>query len=631
MMPFVGLFFLILASVLSFCGVVSYFIKSDVQVMRLQNKVSVLQSVAMLGAFLQLMYLCGTLDFSVAYVAAHTHTALPMVYRLAATWGGHEGSLLLWLLFLALWIFGFSKSQSTEAAFKKDMFCILQGIFLIFSLFVIFTSNPFMRLIPLSPVEGKDLNPLLQDPGLIFHPPMLYAGYVGAAIPFAFAIAALKNKTWTADIAKAVRPWCLLAWGFLTAGVTLGSFWAYYELGWGGFWFWDPVENASVMPWFCLTALIHALIVSEKREMLKRLCLLLAIFSFLFSILGTFLVRSGVLVSVHAFASDPTRGQVILLMLFAFSVLSLLVYLWRVPMIREVPLQNYAAKEGLMALGAFILFTIAGIVVLGTLYPIVLEMAFHEKISVGAPYFNALIMPLGLVILVLASLAPTVNWMRFSAPIKRHAITVALAGVATVLLALYFKQMGFYFVAGIWAALWLTEITLMRVYDRMRSSKAFSLPFMGMIVGHVGLAVLALGLSLTTALSVVRETHLAIGESAELAGVKFTLQDVKQTEGPNYIADEGQVWVTENHDQFALLPQKRKYQSGMQTYTETAISAGFSRDILVALGEQLEGKRWSLRLQIRPFVRMIWLGGILIAMAGVMSALSGRYRKQGAI
>jgi cytochrome c-type biogenesis protein CcmF len=584
-----------------------------------------------------LTYSCLTHDFSVKYIATNSNSALPTLYLISGVWGAHEGSLLLWGLVLTIWtalVAQFSKSipEATLARVLGVMGLVSIG----FLLFLLFTSNPFERLFPI-PEEGRDLNPLLQDPGLAIHPPMLYMGYVGFSVAFAFAIAALLEGRLDAAWARWSRPWTNMAWMFLTFGIALGSWWAYYELGWGGWWFWDPVENASFMPWLVGTALIHSLAATEKRGVFKTWTVLLAIFAFSLSLLGTFLVRSGVLTSVHAFASDPTRGLFILVFLAVVVGGSLLLYAVRAPMVKSSATFELVSKESVILLNNVLLVVTAASILLGTLYPLVIDALGLGKISVGPPYFNAVFIPLTAPLAVAVGLGMLLRWKKDS--LQTLAVRVRWLVVACVLGGLLLPLlMPFYSwaaVLGLTLALWTVAITGLSLVDRVGVQgfswqRLASIPsgFYGMTIAHLGIAVFVVGITLTNVYSVEKDVRLAPEESVDMSGYLFQFHGVKQTKGTNYVAQQAFVTVSHEGKQVAQLePQKRVYQVQTMPMTEAAIDAGLFRDLFVAIGEPL-GKEgaWSLRIYYKSFIRWIWLGAIFMGVGGLCAACDRRYR-----
>ena len=597
--------------------------------------------------FLLTAFVCLTVsfinnDFSVLYVAEHSNSSLPLYYRITAVWGAHEGSMLLWAFILGLWTFAvtlFSRSLSEEmlARVLGVMALISIGI----ELFILFTSNPFDRIVP-APVDGNDMNPLLQDFGMTIHPPMLYMGYVGLSVAFSFAIAALLGGSLDSAWARWSRPWTLVAWIFLTFGITLGSWWAYYELGWGGWWFWDPVENASFMPWLVATALLHSLAVTEKRGAFKVWTVLLALFAFSLSLLGTFLVRSGVLTSVHAFASDPTRGLFILVFLGVVVGGSLLLYALRAPMVKDNAHYDFVSKENLLLLNNILLVTASASILLGTLYPLVLDALGLGKISVGSPYFTAVFAPVMAPMFLLAGIAPMFAW-RQADPVRifKRIGPVFLASwvMGIGLVAVFFKADDIKAMAGLGMAIWLAAGALMSLYSRVSLRANFwdglrsqSPSVYGMTLAHLGAAMFLVGAVLSNQYSVETIVRLAPGESTELGGYRFKFEGVTEVPGPNYRAKEGSFQVFKGGKQVAeLKPQKRIYKVQRNTMTEAAIDPGLLRDLYVALGEPMDKGAWSVRVYVKPFIRCIWLGGLFMMAGGLCSVSDRRYRLASAV
>ena len=591
-------------------------------------------------AFICLVYAFVHDDFSVAYVSSNSNSLLPVYYKISAVWGGHEGSLLLWVLMLAGWTLAIATfSKSLPLDMQARVLSVMGFVAVGFLLFMIFTSNPFERILPLAPQEGSDLNPLLQDIGLIIHPPVLYMGYVGFSATFAFAIAALMAGRLDSAWARWSRPWANMAWGFLTVGIALGSWWAYYELGWGGWWFWDPVENASFLPWLVGTALIHSLAVTEKRGMFKSWTILLAIFTFSLSLLGTFLVRSGVLTSVHAFANDPERGVFILIFLLLVVGGSLTLYALRAPVVKSLPGFNWLSRETLL-LGNNILLTITmTTVLLGTLYPLIADALGWGKISVGPPYFNFFFLPLMGVLCLLMALGPLANWKRTTG---KHLVQWLwrpwVVSMVIGLIVPYFYNDNYSWLAALSVFLgsWIFTALIADVWHKLRNSsnrlsglKKLSLSYHGMIIAHAGIAVTLLGVTLTSIYSEQRDVRMAVNESLAVDDFVFVLQEVRKIEGPNYIADEAIISVTEDGKPIPdMRPQKRRYLAGGNVMTEVALEVGFFRDLYVAMGEPLNDGAWAMRVHFKPFVRWIWLGALMMAFGATLSVADKRYRKR---
>jgi len=578
-------------------------------------------------------------DFSVRYVAANSNTLLPDRYKVSAVWGAHEGSLLLWVMILALWSFAVALfSRTLPQQLVARVLGVMGLISVGFYLFLLFTSNPFERDLPFFPAEGADLNPLLQDVGLIFHPPMLYMGYVGFSVAFAFAIAALLAGKMDAAWARWTRPWTNVAWVFLTLGITLGSWWAYYELGWGGWWFWDPVENASFMPWLVGTALVHTLAVTEKRGVFRSWTLLLAIIAFSLSLLGTFLVRSGVLTSVHAFAADPTRGVFILGFLAVVIGGSLLLYALRGPAIKGASKFAGISREMFILINNILLVSIMVIILLGTLYPLIADVLGWGKISVGPPYFNLFFIPLMLVLAVLMAAGSVLRWKRNpSMNLKRYFNIPLLLALLFGAVFPFFYGEGYEIMATltVTVATWVLAVTTLDVWQKLGHSRSrwsgltrLKSSYYGMVIAHFGVAVCIVGAGLTSLYSIQRDVRMEPGDQAIVAGYQFEFKGIYPVQGPNYIADQALIVVTKN-DHFVdeLRPEKRRYIASGQTMTEAAIGSGLMRDLYVALGEPLKGDAWAIRVYVKPFVRWIWLGGLLISVGGLLAVLDKRYRR----
>ncbi|RPD88332.1 heme lyase CcmF/NrfE family subunit [Luteimonas sp. 100069] len=570
-------------------------------------------------------------DFSVRYVAENSNSLLPLVYRFTAVWGGHEGSLLLWVFVLACWnaaVAWFSRSLPDMVLAR--VLAIMGAVCLGFLAFLIFTSNPFERILPM-PLEGRDLNPLLQDPGMIVHPPLLYIGYSGFMVPFAFAIAALLDGKVDAHWLRWTRPWTNVAWGFLTLGIALGSWWAYYELGWGGWWFWDPVENASFMPWLAGAALIHSQAVTEKRGSFHGWTLLLAIATFSLSLLGAFLVRSGVLTSVHSFAADPTRGLFILVFLGLVVGGSLLLYALRAPDGQGGKPFSATSRETLLLANNLLLVAACAMVLLGTLYPLLADALDLGKISVGPPYFGLLFLLLMAPLVLLLPFGPLTRWQNEDAsrPLRMLLPWAVLALVAAVL-AFFAAPQGPWKVAmGVAGAVWVGAGTLRFVWARLRAPGGrMGAEMTGMVLGHLGIAAFLAGALLVEALAIQREVAMLPGQSLDIGRDSFVLEGVAHHVGPNYEADRGTVRMYRDDRLVATLhPEKRTYVSGGQVMTETAIRAGVLRDVYVALGEPLGAGAWAVRVHIKPFVRWVWAGAFLMALGGFVTAADRRFRR----
>ncbi|MBX3619033.1 MAG: heme lyase CcmF/NrfE family subunit [Rhizobacter sp.] len=588
------------------------------------------QFVLVAFAFACLMQAFVASDFSVAYVAAHSNSQLPTAYRAAAVWGGHEGSLLLWLLMLNGWALAVSLlSRQLPQAMAARVLGVLGLIGTGFLLFMLLTSDPFERLLPAAR-EGSDLNPLLQDPGLVVHPPMLYMGYVGFSVAFAFAIAALLAGRLDAAWARWSRPWTNVAWVFLTLGIALGSYWAYYELGWGGWWFWDPVENASFMPWLVGTALIHSLAVTEKRGSFKNWTVLLAIAAFSLSLLGTFLVRSGVLTSVHAFASDPKRGIFILAFLVVVIGSSLTLFAWRAAKVSLGGSFALFSRETLLLVNNVLLAVAAGSVLLGTLYPLLVDALGLGKLSVGPPYFNAVFVPIMVPLLFLVAVGPLARWKHADARdmAQRLRLAAAIAVVAGGGLPFLIGEWTPLIALGLLLAVWIFASSAFQVRERLRSGWP-PRAFWGMHLAHIGVAVFVIGVTLVKGYEVERDVRMAFGDTVTLGAYTVRLDGVKQVPGPNYVAQRGDVALLKDGRELRHLhPEKRNYFSSQMPMTETAIDTGFTRDVYVSLGEALDpqGRVWSVRVYYKPFVTWIWGGCLLMALGGGVAAADRRYR-----
>ncbi|MBX9812130.1 MAG: heme lyase CcmF/NrfE family subunit [Burkholderiales bacterium] len=590
-------------------------------------------------AFGCLTYAFVTNDFSVGYVATNSNSALPLQYRIAGVWGGHEGSLLLWTLILGVWsvaVTAFSRRLPEEMVAR--VLGVMGLVSVGFLAFMLFTSNPFDRLLP-APPDGRDLNPLLQDPGMVLHPPMLYMGYVGFSVAFAFAIAALLSGKLDAAWARWSRPWTTVAWMFLTLGIALGSWWAYYELGWGGWWFWDPVENASFMPWLVGTALIHSLAVTEKRGSFRSWTVLLAIFAFSFSLLGTFLVRSGVLTSVHAFATDPKRGIFILAFLSIVIGSSLALFAWRTARIGLGGSFDLVSRESLLLTNNVLLAVATGSVMLGTLYPLVLDALGLGKISVGPPYFESVFVPLMAPALFLMGVGPIARWKKASLPDLAVRLRWAFAAsLATALLLPFALGHWSPLVSfGLLLALWIVASSVTSLRDRIKNtasgasawSRLRGTPraYYGMLLAHLGVAVFVVGVTLVKGYESEKDVRMEPGDTVEVGGYTFRLAGVTEVPGPNYVAVRATMQVSRNGSSVTTLyPEKRVYRVQQMPMTEAAIDTGFTRDLYVSLGDSIGETAWLVRVQHKPFVDWIWGGCVLMALGGLLAASDRRYR-----
>ena len=610
--------------------------KNNIQLMQFSRYAVVAQFSLISVAFVALAYSFTIDDFSVRYVAANSNSALPMMFKISAVWGAHEGSFLLWLLILSGWTMAVTFfSKSLPLAMTSRVLAVMGMLSIGFLLFIIFTSNPFDRLFPAA-LDGKDLNPLLQDFGLVIHPPMLYMGYVGLSVVFSITIAGLISGQLDSAWARWSRPWTIIAWVFLTLGIALGSWWAYYELGWGGWWFWDPVENASFMPWLVATALLHSLIITEKRGAFKSWTVLLSLLAFSLSLLGTFLVRSGVLVSVHAFATDPTRGSFILAFLVLVIGGSLILYAIRGPSMTGGGHFNLFSKDTFMLLGNILLSVACAMVLLGTLYPLLDQLIDLGKLSVGEPYFNAVFVPIMLPALVIMSMAPLMRWKgdNFTRVAKLMIIPVSVA-LAMGIAMLWLEKGSFMVSLSIGLATLIVSSVVMSFIGRVRNKggvltamKKIPLSFYGMNVAHIGIAVFVVGVTFTESMSLQKDLRMERGDTITLGGYSFTFEGAESHQGPNYIAYQGTINVIgEKGEAVAVLtPEKRVYQVRGMPMTEAGIDAGLFRDLFVALAEQLDNGAWSLRVYYKPFIRWIWLGCIFMALGGFLAVLDRRYR-----
>jgi cytochrome c-type biogenesis protein CcmF len=589
-------------------------------------------------AFCCLGYSFITNDFSVLNVAINSNSRLPLHYRLAATWGSHEGSLLLWSLMLGLWTVAvslFSRHLPDEMAAR--VLSVMGIVSVGFLLFMLLTSNPFARLNPAAP-DGRDLNPLLQDPAMVVHPPMLYMGYVGFSVAFAFAIAALLGGRLDATWARWSRPWTTVAWMFLTCGIALGSFWAYYELGWGGWWFWDPVENASFMPWLVGTALIHSLAVTEKRGGFKSWTVLLAIAAFSLSLLGTFLVRSGVLTSVHAFATDPKRGIFILIFLAIVIGGSLLLYAWRAKQVGLGGRFEVISRESFLLSNNVLLAVAAGSVLLGTLYPLFIDALGMGKLSVGPPYFNSVFVPLMVPAVFLMGIGPIARWKKASLPELAVRLRWAfLASVATALVLPFILGEWKPLVAlGLMLAIWIVTTAALNIWERVKITsgqvgifqklRSQSRSYYGMQLAHVGVAVFIVGVTLVTGYQSEQDVRMEPGQTVNAGGYTFRFQGVSSAMGPNYRAARAEIEVIKDGNVInRMYPEKRSYLASENVMTETAIDTGLFRDLYISLGEPVGGGAWSVRVYFKPFVSWIWGGAVLMALGGGLALSDRRY------
>lgn len=641
MLPEVGQFALIIALLLALTQAILPMIgaaRGNQSLMAVAAPAGQAQFIFVAIAFCCLAYLFITNDFTVLNVATNSNSRLPLHYRLAATWGSHEGSLLLWSLMLGLWTVAVSLfSRHLPREMLARVLSVMGVISIGFLLFMLLTSNPFARLIP-APPDGRDLNPLLQDPAMVAHPPMLYMGYVGFSVAFAFSIAALISGRLDATWARWSRPWTTVAWVFLTLGIALGSWWAYYELGWGGWWFWDPVENASFMPWLVGTALIHSLAVTEKRGGFKSWTVLLAISAFSLSLLGTFLVRSGVLTSVHAFATDPKRGIFILAFLVIVIGGSLFLYAWRAKQVGLGSKFDVVSRESLLLSNNVLLTVAAGSVLLGTLYPLIIDALGLGKLSVGPPYFNSVFVPLMAPAIFLMGIGPIARWKKASLP--ELFVRLRWAFVASALTAALLP-----FVVGEWKplvslglllALWIIITAALNLRERIKSSSgSFSVwqklrmqsrSYYGMHLAHIGVAVFIIGVTLVTGYESEKDVRMEVGETVHVGGYDFRFGGVTDVAGPNYRAARAEIQVSKDgKPRRTMYPEKRSYLASENVMTETAIDAGIFRDLYISLGEPVGGGAWSVRVHYKPFVNWIWGGALLMALGGGLAVMDRRY------
>ncbi len=621
MIPELGQVFLVAAlasALLQFLGGISSLSKNIPNIELFVERTTAIQTFFLIICFGLLTTSFLQDDFSVLYVASNSNTALPIAYKFAAVWGGHEGSLLLWVLILAVWTLFLSKDKALKSMpeLRIQSLSILGLISLGFLIFILYTSNPFERLLPI-PIQGRGLNPLLQDPALVIHPPTLYAGYVGLAVPFALAVASLltvNNHQW----AKHARSWTILSWMFLTGGIALGSWWAYYELGWGGWWFWDPVENASLMPWFVATALMHSLIITEKRGLFNGFSILLAITAFSLSLLGTFLVRSGVLISVHSFASDPQRGLFILMLLAFFTGSALIIYSIKQKRNRSEKLHPFS-RESLLLLNNVFLCASAGLVLIGTVYPLILEMLDLGKISVGPPYFNFVILFPFIPLLIFIGIAVFSNWRNDSKNILKKALPILfLSLVLGLAFPFIYGWSSLLTLVGIYLALW-TMITGISPLIRNQFSIKKTLVFMPMMLGHIGLGLMILGITVTSSYGITFDDSMSIEQSSRVGDYEFKLTEIGKRNGPNYLAQFASIEITKDGKYIqTVYPEKRVYDSSSMAMTEAGIEANLFRDLFIAVGEDIGGGSWSMHLQYKPLLRLIWYGPIVMMLGGLI-------------
>ena len=612
--------------------------KGNAKLMSLGRPLTWAMFLALSLSFGSLFYLFAVNDFSVQYVVNNSNSTLPLQYRLSAVWGSHEGSLLLWIWLLAFWAVGvatFTRKMPEEAVAR--VLSVMGLISIGFMVFIIFSSNPFNRTFPDFPADGRELNPMLQDVGLIFHPPLLYMGYVGFSVAFAFAIASLMTGKLDTAWARWSRPWTMAAWVFLTLGIVLGSWWAYYELGWGGWWFWDPVENASLMPWLAGTALIHSLAVTEKRSTFKAWTVLLAILAFSLCLLGTFLVRSGILVSVHAFASDPTRGLYILAYLVFVIGGSLLLYAFQGTKIKSLDNYQRYSRESLLLLNNVMLMAFLSVVFLGTILPLIHKQIGLGSVSIGAPFFNQMFLILMVPFAFILGIGPLVKWRRDQISAIRTPVMISLVMMIALGFGLPYlvgNRITATSVMGVMMSAIIVILSLYEMHTRATHRHSFltgmlklSRSHWGMVFAHLGVAMTVFGIAMSHNFSIEKDVRMREGDSVQILDYNFTFKGLKITDGANYQGGTAEIEITRNGKQEAILhAEKRFYNVSKMGMTEAAIDWGFTRDLYAALGEQLDDGSWGLRLYYKPFIRWIWLGGLFMALGGLLCMLDKRYR-----
>ena len=612
--------------------------KGNAKLMVLGRPLSWAMFLALTLSFGSLFYLFAVNDFSVQYVVNNSNSTLPLQYRLSAVWGSHEGSLLLWIWLLSLWAVGvatFTRKMPEEAVAR--VLSVMGLISIGFMVFIIFSSNPFNRTFPDFPADGRELNPMLQDVGLIFHPPLLYMGYVGFSVAFAFAIASLMTGKLDTAWARWSRPWTMAAWVFLTLGIVLGSWWAYYELGWGGWWFWDPVENASLMPWLAGTALIHSLAVTEKRSTFKAWTVLLAILAFSLCLLGTFLVRSGILVSVHAFASDPTRGLYILVYLVFVIGGSLLLYAFQGAKIKSLDNYQRYSRETLLLLNNVMLMAFLSVVFLGTILPLIHKQIGLGSVSIGAPFFNQMFLILMVPFAFILGIGPLVKWRRDEISAIRMPVMISLVMMIALGFGLPYlvgDRITATSVMGVMMSAIIVILSLYEMHTRATHRHSFltgmfklSRSHWGMVLAHLGMAMTVFGIAMSHNFSIEKDVRMREGDSVQILDYNFTFKGLKITDGANYQGGTADIEITRNGKPEATLhAEKRFYNVSKMGMTEAAIDWGFTRDLYAALGEQLDDGSWGLRLYYKPFIRWLWLGGLFMALGGLLCMLDKRYR-----
>ena len=637
MIPEIGQFALILALSLALCQGVLPLIgahRDDAAMMSVARPAAAGQFLFVAVSFGCLIWAFVTDDFSVLYVANHSQLALPTGYKISAVWSAHEGSLLMWLLILAAWTIAVARfSKELPQKFAARVIGVLGLLSVGFLLFALLTSNPFERLHPAA-IDGADLNPLLQDPGLAIHPPLLYVGYVGFSVAFAFAIAAMISGDLDQKWARWTRPWTVIAWLFLTVGIALGSWWAYYELGWGGWWFWDPVENASFMPWLIGTALIHSLAVTERRGLFKSWTLLLAISAFSLSLLGTFLVRSGIIVSVHAFATDPTRGYFILAFLAIVIIGALILYAWRAPALDSDVGFSLLSRETFLLLNNVLLVVAATLVLLGTLAPLIVEMLNGGKISIGPPWFQVAFLVPMLPLIFLLGLGMHTAWRSqdLGPWQKLFRVPAIIAVVVGLIIPLFiYGRVGLLVAVGCIAAVWIVASSLiqpLRSWRRAEGSAGISRSALGMSIAHFGVGFFVLGVTIVSAFGEESDRAMRAGDTIDVAGFQFEMREIRDVQGPNYSAVEGVVEIRRDGEYIGTVrPQKRQYLVQQSWMTEAGIHPTWNKDLFVALGDRIGGGAGSVRIQYKPMIRFIWVGAFIMALGGLVAVSDRRYRQ----
>ncbi len=593
----------------------------------------------LLGSFLCLIYSFLLDDFTVKYVASHSNSLLPVQYKVSAVWGGHEGSLLLWVFVLSGWLLAVAlRAQHLPLLSYVKVLSVMGWIAVGFVSFLLFTSNPFERTLPFFAVDGADLNPLLQDFGLIIHPPLLYMGYVGFAVSFAFAISALIEGEWNSVWARWVRTWTIAAWACLTVGIALGSWWAYYELGWGGWWFWDPVENASFMPWLSGTALIHSLAVTDKRDSFRGWTLALSLTTFSLSLLGTFLVRSGIITSVHSFSNDPERGFFILIFMGIVIGISIILFVFRLDKMTQFAKFSLFSKDVFLLLNNIFLITATFIVFFGTLYPLLAEF-FGRKMSIGAPYFNMLFPVAMYPLLLLMGIGPLLNWKNHDwSRIKFLLIKLAvIALVCAVAVTFMVGEFSLWVFSGLYLSIWVASSSGFFMLRKNKNNNRLisqvsrkNATNWGMFLAHIGMAITLTGVVVTSIHSVEKDLRVEVGQKVEIGGYQFKMLKSEWVDGPNYEASRVSFSVSSDTQNLGVLaPEKRYYLAGKQVMTEASIDPGLWRDVYISLGEPLDDKRqvWAVRIYVKPLIRWIWLGAIFMAVGGIIATLDRRYKR----